>query len=214
VKTARRCLGLCLVVCAAAASSASAQSRFEIGAGMSWTGGFAAGGLDATEARNPTAGSTPLTLFGTSPRLDSVAGAMGSAAFYLSKNLAVEAAAEYARPVLRTPIAADFEGATGPSVESRLRTFTAGGSLLYHFGAARLTPFVAAGGGWIRQLDEENVMLVTGPEAHAGGGVRYRVDRHFAVRGEVGATARERSIAFEEKRRVLPRVAVRLTYRW
>jgi len=214
VTAAWRRLGVSLLVCAAAASPAAAQSRIEFGAGVIWTGGFDASGADALEPRNPTAGSAPLTLFGTSPRLAPARGVMGSAAFYLSKNLAIEGTAEYARPVLRTSIGADFEGATGTSVESRLRAFMAGGSVLYHFGAARLSPFVLAGAGWMRQLDEENVLLVTGREVHAGGGIRYRIDRHFAVRGDVSATAREKSIAFEEKRRILPRVAARLAYRW
>jgi hypothetical protein len=201
-------------VCVAAAIPAAAQSRLEFGAGISRSGGFEAGGRDALESRNPTSGTVPLTLFGTSAGLGSSAGVTGSAALYLTKNLAVEATAEYARPVLQTRIVTDFEGATGTTVESRLRSFIAGGSVLYHFGASRVAPYVLAGAGWMRQLDEENVLLVTGAEAHAGGGLRYRLDRHFAVRGDLSATAREKSIAFEEKRRVLPRVAVRLTYRW
>lgn len=210
---AGRWIGLGLLVCATAANQAAAQSRIELGAGLTWTGGFDAGGLDALEAR-PTAGTVPLTLFGTSPRLEGAAGATASVGVYLSANLAIEGAAEYARPVLRTPIVADFEGATGTTVESRLKSFVASGTVLYHFGTARLAPFVLVGGGWVRQLDEDNVMLVTGGEAHAGGGLRYRIDRHFAVRGDLSATAREKSIAFDEKRRVLPRVGVRLAYRW
>jgi hypothetical protein len=203
-----------LLVCAAAATPAAAQSRIEFGAGVTWTGGFEAGGLDALESRNPTSGTVPLTLFGTSPRVEASRGISASAGLYVTKRLAVELAAEYARPVLRTPIVADFEGAAGTAVESRLKSFLAEGSVLYHFGDARLTPFVLAGGGWLRQLDEENVLLVSGREVHAGGGLRYRIGRHFAVRGDVRATAREKSIAFEEKRRTLPKVAVRLTFRW
>ena len=212
----RRASGLCavLVVCAAAVAPASAQSRLEMGVGASWIGGFDAGGSDALETRNPTTGSSPLTLFSTSSRLESVPALSASVGFYLTERLAIEAVAEYSRPVLRTAVSGDFEGATATTADSRLKSLVGGGSVLYHFGDGRLTPFAYGGAGWTRQLDQDNVMLVTGPEVHAGGGIRVRLDRHFAVRVEGGVSARDKTIAFAEKRRIQPRVAGRLTYRW
>ena len=65
---------VCLAAALAVASPAAAQSRFEISGGVTWTGGFDAGGLHAQETRNPSTGTTPLTLFRTSSRVDSAPG--------------------------------------------------------------------------------------------------------------------------------------------
>jgi hypothetical protein len=203
-----------LFVTLAIAHSAAAQSRFEIGGGVSWTGGFDAGGANALLTRNPATGSSPLALFDTSSRVNAAPGATVSVAYFLTRAFAVEATADYSRPVLQTTIANDFEGATGTTAQSRLRSIEVGGSLLYHFGAARLTPFVFGGAGWMRQLDENDVMLVTGTELHAGGGVKYRVDRHVALRVQAGASERDKSIAFADGRRVLPAVSAGVVYRW
>jgi Outer membrane protein beta-barrel domain len=196
------------------ASPALAQSRFEIGAEATWTGGFDAGGLDALETRNPSTGTTPLTLFGTSSRVKPAPGAAVRGAFYLTPRLAVEGFAEYTRATLQTTIVSDFEAATGTEAENTIASYLFGGSVRYHFGAARLTPFVSAGAGWLRQLDEDRVTVVSGPELHAGGGVTYRLSPHFNLRVDAGVSSREKSIAFEEKRRTLPAVGASLVYRF
>jgi hypothetical protein len=203
-----------LVFLCAAVSPAAAQSRIELGAGVSWISGFGAGGIDAQLTRNPATGSTPLTLFATDSRVRPAAAIAVRAGLYLTRRLEIEAIGEYARPVLRTTISSDFEGATGTTAESRLTSVIAGGSLLYHFGAARLTPFAFGGAGWMRQLDEDNVMLVTGAEVHGGAGVTYRIDRHFALRGDGGVSMRRKSIAFDDARHVLLRLGGSVSYRF
>jgi hypothetical protein len=195
-------------------AAAAAQSRFELGAGVSWTGGFDAGGSDALLTRNPATGSSPLALFDTSSRARPAAGIAAIVGFYLTPRFAVEAMADLSRPILRTTISSDFEGATGTTADSRLSSLVFGGSARYDFGESRLTPFAFAGAGWMRQLDEENVLLATGAELHGGGGVQYRLDRHFALRGQAGVSVREKSIAFVDKRRILPQVSGGVAYRW
>jgi len=203
-----------LVACVAAVRPAAAQSRFEIGAAATWTGGFDAGGQDALETRSPSSGSTPLTLFGTSSRVQSAPGAIARVGVFLTSRLAVEGHAEYSRPTLRTTFQDDFEGATGGAAENTIASFVIGGSAVLYFGSARLTPFVSAGAGWLRQLDEEQVLVVTGLELHAGGGVKYGLSRHVSIRVEATASARDKSIAFDEKRRVVPVIAGGMAYRF
>lgn len=202
------------VVMLLAATPAFAQSRFEVGAAASWTGGFDAGGLDALETRNPSTGTSPLILFGTSSRVEGAPGAIARATFFVTPRLAVEGALEYERPTLHTTILADFEGAIGTEADNTISSYLFGGSVLYHFGGARLTPFVSGGAGWLRQLDESRVTAVSGTEIHAGGGVRYRLTPHVALRADVGVSSREKSIAFENKRRTVPVVSGGLTYRF
>jgi hypothetical protein len=197
----------------AVAAPASAQSRFEIGGGVTWTGGFDAGGVDARETPNPPTG-TPLTLFGTSSRVRSAPGAVARVAFYVTPRLAVEGLAAYSRPTLRTTILNDFEGATGTAADAVIVSYLFGGSVLYHFGDARLVPFASGGAGWLRQLDDTQVNVVTGPEVHAGAGVKCRLSQHLHLRVDAGVSSREKSIAFESKRRTLPVVSASLAYRF
>jgi hypothetical protein len=203
---------VCVLAAFAVAAPAAAQSRFEIGAGLSWTAGFDAGGHDAL--LTPGTGSAPFTLFDTASRVKAAPGATATLGFFVTRRLAIEGTAEYSRPTLQTTISGDVEGATGSTAESRLTSLVIGGSARYHFGATRLRPFVFGGAGWLRQLDEDNVLLITGPELHGGVGVSYRLDRHFAVRGEGGVSLRDRSLAFEAQRRMLAVFAGSLLYRF
>lgn len=198
----------------AGAPPAVAQSRFEIGAGVTWMGGYDAGGADALETRNPATGSSPLTLFDTSSRGEAAPGAAATIGFFVTSRWSIEGFAEYSRPVFRVAIGNDFESATGSAAESRLSSVMFGGSILYHFGARRLVPFVSTGAGWMRQLDEDNVLLVTGATVHGAGGVTYRLDRHVALRAGAGVLAFEKTIAFDERRRIVPHVSGGLTYRF
>lgn len=193
---------------------AFAQSRFELSAGVTRTGGFDAGAKDPELTRNPGALTTPLTLFDVNARVETAFGAVARATLFVTSHLAVEGLAEYSRPVLRATFSSDFEGATGNEARSTLTSLLFGGSLLYHFGGRRVTPFVSGGVAWERQLDEARVMLVTGAEVHAGGGVRYALTRHVGLRAEGGVSSRERSIAFAAARRVLPVVSMGLGYRF
>jgi hypothetical protein len=202
-----------LVILIAAGRPAFAQSSFEIGGGVTWTGGFSAGGLDASLTR-PANGSPPLPLFATDSRVEGAAGAIARAAWFVTPRIAVEGGVEFSRPTLRTRILDDFEQATGSEADVAISSFVFGGSVLYHFGASRFVPFASAGAGRLRQLDEDNVNLVTGTELHAGGGVKYRLSRHLGLRVDAVVSTRDKSLAFEEKRRTVPVIGAGATYRF
>jgi outer membrane protein with beta-barrel domain len=205
---------LLVVLLAALAQPAAAQSRFEIGAGATWTGGFDAGGLDALETRNPSTGTSPLTLFATSSEVEPAAGVTARAAIFLTRRLAVEGFAEYGRPTLRTTILNDFEGATGSEATHTIASYLFGGTALFHFGGGRLMPFVSGGAGYLRQLDDEGTSVVSGTELHGGGGIKYRLSRHVLLRADAGVSSRDKSVAFEEKRRTVPQIAAAIAYRF
>jgi Outer membrane protein beta-barrel domain len=203
-----------LTLILASTGSAAAQSRFEVGAGLTWTGGFDAGGLDPQLSRNPGTGTAPLTLYSTSSRLQPASGAVARAAVIVTPRLVVEATFEYSHPTLRVAISSDFEGATGSEATTQVSSYVFGGSVLYHLSARRLVPFVIAGAGRLRQLNDDNVDLVTGVELHAGGGAKYRLGRRVSLRADAVASSRDKSLAFETKRRTLPVVSASLAYRF
>lgn len=195
------------------ASPAFAQSRFEVSAGMTWTGGFGAGGTDAQLSR-PSAPSTPLTLFRTSSRMEAAAGFVGRATFHFTPHFGAEGAVEFSRPRLRTTISDDFENATGTEADMVVSSYGFGGSLVYRFGEGRLVPFALAGAGRLRQLDGDNVNLVTAMELHAGGGLTYKLAGHVSIRGDAVVSSREKSLTFDRKRSTLPVLAASLCYRF
>ena len=205
---------LALLALLLSSTPAFAQSRFELSAGVTSTGGFDAGAKNAELTRNPGSPGSPLTLFEVNARVETAFGAVARATLFLTSHLAAEGLAEYSRPTLRATFSSDFEGATGVDARSTLSSFLFGGSVLYDFGGGRLKPFVSGGLAWERQLDEARVLLVTGAEAHAGGGIKYLLTRHVVLRAEGGVSSREHSIAFAAARRALPVASIGLGYRF
>jgi len=205
---------LALIAVVTPATPAAAQSRFEIGAGGTWTGGFDAGGSNALLSTNPGTGAPPLTLFAISSRLDPAPGAVVRAGMFVARRLAVEAAVSYSRSPLRVTIANDFESATGNEASTTVSSYVFSGSLAYYFGVRRVRPFAIAGASRVRQLDDGNLELVTATELHAGGGVTVGVARHIALRADAVASSRDKSIDFDGVRHVVPVVTIGVAYRF
>jgi opacity protein-like surface antigen len=206
-----------------AAASAQAYARsdtphlgtWEIGGGAAWTAGYDAGSANATLSRPGS--TTPLTLFALSGRMLGAPGAAARLGLFLSQRFALEATFDYSRPVLRALATDDFEGAPDTEIDGVVVTYLARGSLLYHFGAGRFVPFVSGGGGSLRQIDDANADVVTGTEIHGGGGFKYWFGsggRRLGFRADAGLSARSKSVAFEQKRRIVPMVGAGLSFQF
>jgi len=212
-----------IIVCVARVSSAQSYSgssgsdvgTFELTGGVLWTGGYAAGSASANLSRNPTTGTAPLTEFQSEGQMLSAAGADVHLGVYLGRRVSVEGMFQYARPIFRARLTGDFESADPVDADETISSYLIGGSLLYHFGEGRFVPFVSGGAGYLRQLHAGNTEVVSGTEVHGGGGVKYwfgTATHRLGLRFEAQASAREKPIAFEEKRRILPTVAAGLSY--
>ena len=189
----------------------------EIGGGVVWTAGYDAGRGTATESPNSSTSAPPLTLFSSSARVPAVAGVEARAGVYLAERVSVEAAFQFSRPTLRVRLDDDFENAAPQEAVGGLSSYVIAGSLLYHFGSGRVVPFVSGGGGYLRQLDEDNADVLTGNEVHAGGGVRLWFGTgasRLGLRVDAKGSVRSRSAGFEQKRRVLPVLGAGIVYRF
>jgi hypothetical protein len=211
-------IALLLVLPAAAAAQPYIGVRIphkgslELGGGVFWAGGYDAGSADANET---TAGTAPLTLFAVDGRMKSGPGAAVQVGVYLGRRVSAEAAFHYSRPILQARVKSDFESASDLDVDGTITSYLMAGSLLYHFGRGRLVPFVSGGGGYLRQLNENNADLLTSPEIHGGGGLKYwmgKGPRRFGLRLEALASARNKGIAFEQKRRIVPSFVAGIAY--
>jgi hypothetical protein len=161
--------------------------------------------------------TTPLTLFAVNGEMLSAPGAAAQLGLFLSSRVSVEGAFQYSRPILRARITDDFEGAADTDVDGVVVTYLAQGSLLYHFGGGRLVPFVSGGGGYLRQIDDENSDVVSGTEIHAGGGLKYWFGsggRRVGLRFDAGVSARSKSVAFEQKNRILPSAGAGIAFQF
>jgi len=185
--------------------STPARGTVEIGAGGVWIGGYDAGSATATLTR--PGGATPVTLFAVNSRMRSAPGIDAHLGIFLSSRLSLEGAFQYSRPILRARVTSDFESAADTDVDGVVVTYLARGALLYHFGDGRFVPFVSGGAGSLRQIDDASSNLVTGTEIHAGGGLKYWVGsggRRLGLRFDGGLSVRSKSVAFEQKRRIVP----------
>jgi len=191
------------------------RGTVEVGGGGVWTGGYDAG--SAVAALTRPAGTTPLTLFAVDGRVLGAPGAGVQIGIFLGRRVSAEATFQYGRPILRARVTSDFESAPETTADGTMTSYLVGGSLLYHFGGGRFVPFVSGGGGYLRQLHEANAELLTGTEMHAGGGLKYWLGtgrRRFGLRAGAEASVRSKSVAFEQKRRIIPSVTAGLSYQF
>jgi hypothetical protein len=209
-----------------ATSAVSAQVAVAGGSAGSWEAG---GGLTATGGVNGPTPTAELTrngessggfdLFTAGGEIQNGAGLAASLAFYVSPRLSLEAGFRYSKPVLSYRLGDDFENAPTLTAEETLTRYVFTGSAVWHFrrltSASRLVPFIAAGGGHVRDLHERNELIETGGEAHALGGVKYWLGsgrRRFGLRGEAGFSVVSGGFDFRDASRTLPIAAASLLY--
>lgn len=220
----RRLAALLIGALATMPVSAAAQSypghssphggSFEIGGGVVWIAGYDAGSRAATETPNSSTGAPPLTLFTSTSNVPGVTGLDAHLGVYLSPRISAEGSFQFSRPSLRTKLSGDFENAASVEAVGGISSYLVGGSVLYHFGAGRVVPFVIGGAGYLRQLDEDNTDVVSGNEVHGGGGVKlwFGSGGGFGARFDVQVSSRSKSAGFEQTRRVLPAIGAGLVY--
>ncbi len=181
------CLGIAVVVLAVpvvamAQQTAGPRARsFELSAGGIAIGPVDFGSATATLVANQSA-APESTLFRTASRLGTGTGLDGRLAFNITRALAVEGGFVWTRATLESRISSDVEGVPDVTIAQELATYFIEASAVWHvnglaFAGDRALPFVAAGAGYLRQLDEDQVLTTDDPGTvyHAGGGVKYIV---------------------------------------
>ncbi len=186
-------------------------------------GGVMSGGKDlpdmaAALTRNPGTGTGSLDLFRADSTLTSALGGRARVGVYVSPQIVVEGGVEYARPKVEVRLSGDFEDAVTTTATETLTSYLFTGSLLYHFGRpqARFRPFVAGGGGHVRDVHAGSNVVDTGNEFHGGAGFKWWVTRgrsgKLGVRADVTASVRDGGVGAEDGRRVVPIAAFSLAY--
>ena len=183
----------------ATASAGTAQTGAEAPAFRSWhpmlsIGGGLTGveslGARTVETRAAALGTTtppPFTLFRTESTLDR--GGRGEAviAVPITRTFSIDLVGTAARRTMTTAISADAEGAPSTSASQRISEYQIGAraSLLLPGGwlGRRARPFATAGGAYLRQLHDEDVLveLLDGAKDADAVGVRQPVVEEHQV---------------------------------
>lgn len=185
-----------------------------LSAALVWTAGHAAGSRDALLTRNPTTGTSPVTLFETSSRMTAAAGIEARLTRYVTRRVALEGFARWSRPALRTIISNDFESATGNESELQTTSLVSGGSILFRLSDSGLRPFIFAGAGAARQTEEGSDAAVTGTELHAGGGIDRPFRRRLSLRADAAVSSLSKTPSFDAKRKTLLVASIGVGYRF
>ena len=116
-------------------------------------------------------------LFVSDTSIGTAAGFDGRVAFNITRALAVEGGFVWTHPEVQSRITSDVEGVPDATITQNLDTYFVEASALFHlnaltFAGGRGLPFVAGGAGYLRQLDDDQVLVDTGQVYHAGGGVK------------------------------------------
>lgn len=210
---------LTCIAFAAAVVPASAQTatdrpihRFEVDTGGGLLGGDRLGAADAGLRAN---NRTPQTfrLFATSSDVTRAPLWSVRIGYSLSRRLLLEGALTKGRPNIRVSVTSDAEGAPAATISETVDQYFIDGSVLIMLDelriGARLVPYAAAGGGYLRQLHEGHTVVEHGGVYNAGGGIKYwllnrrsGVVRTAGLRGDARAYLLRGGISFEDRARL------------
>jgi hypothetical protein len=173
--TASRLLvgALVFAVCGGTAQAQSSgqavAGAWEAAFGIAWIGTSPSGTIDAT-LTGPT--GDRVRLFSTSTELASTPALDARFGRRITRVIQGEVSASYARPELQTKLSADAEGGPDAVASESLRQIAIlGGVVAWLPRFASVRPFVAGGGGYLRELHEGDTLAQGGGAYYAGGGI-------------------------------------------
>ena len=216
---------LCVALVCGCSVNASAQPArrpprapsFELGGAVTWVGNFSGPSRAAELTRNEQAAGG-FDLFQFSGEVANGAGAGAWLGYHLTRMIALEAGLRFSKPELSYRLSGDAENAPDATATETLNRYVFTGSVVLHLrrvDVSRFVPFVAAGGGHIRELHELNELVETGHEYHALGGVKYWLGnnrRRLGLRAQAGVSVGNGGFDFREGSRTVPMAAAGLVY--
>ena len=225
--TARSVVLSWLVLAAASASVQAQQAaaslkthEIVISGGPILAGGYDLGDSIAELRTNATgAQPPPFTLFAVSSTMEPLAGVEASLGYALTPSLTIEGGGWFARANIAPSLSRDAEAMATSIDGEKLHQFILSGGVAWQLPWSpghKVSPFVAGGGGYLRQLHEERTLVESGQLFYIGGGVRYfirggdQAGRSIGVRSDVRALWRTPGIDFEDKTRVFPTLTFQL----
>ena len=181
-----------------AQDAAPRPRSLELSASGLMLGGVDFGNRNATLTANDP-GNPDFILFATSSKIKPGAGLDARLTFNVTRTFGLEGVVTWTRQTAETAITSDAEGIPNTTVTEDLSTYFVEGAAVLHlrgltFAHGRGIPFIFGGGGYLRQLDGDSILVDTGSVFHAGGGVKYFFRPARVVSSAVLAYARTAGI--------------------
>ena len=187
-----------------------------VSGGALFSGGYQVGDVTATLRRNAPGTTSSVPQLRAESAFEGVFGLEGRVSFALTESLALEAAGAFSRPDLGVVVSQDTEVTGSVFVSERVDQYALDGSVMYQLPYSigrRSRLYVIGGGGYLRQLHEERVLVETGYTLHAGGGLQYwwrggGARRAMGLRGEARLVYRGGGIEYDDRARQFPAVSI------
>jgi hypothetical protein len=192
------------------------QHAVTFAGGALFSGGYQVGDVTATLRRNAPGTPSTLPMLRAESAFENGLGVEGRVSFALTESWGLEAAGSFSRPDLGVVVSQDAEVTGAVSSSERVDQYGLDGSVVYQlpysFGR-RSRPYVIGGGGYLRQLHEERVLVETGYTLHVGGGLQYwwrsgGSRRPLGLRAEARLVRRHGGIEYGERARQFPALSI------
>lgn len=195
-------------------SEAAGQSRLEVTAsGGRWTG-YELGQRRPTITGPQAPSGSPVTYFDADIDVRPGAAAEVRIGWRLLGRVYAEATGGLAGNDVQVRISEDIEQAPAATIASRVTQITVEGGALVEVATLRamggdVVPFVTGGGGYLRQVHEDRVLIETGETVYGGAGIKWRSSaakpkgwlQRVVVRGDVRIVSRSGGADIEASRR-------------
>ena len=212
-----RVIVIAVAVCAAALlapRASTAQPRLDVTVSGAWWEGYELGQQRAAITGPQTPTGSPVTLFDSDVAVRSGPGAELRLGWRVFDGVYAEATGGLGINDIEARVHDDIEQAPAITVSSTLTQITIEGGVLVDLPALRLpagnlVPFVDGGGGYLRQVHEDRVLIETGRTLYVGGGVKWQsgaaqpneLIQRLVVRADARFVSRTGGVDVEDERR-------------
>jgi hypothetical protein len=158
---------------------AAAQPRLDVTVSGAWWDGYDLGQRRAAITGPQTPTGSPVTLFDNDVAIRPGPGAELRLGWRVFDGVYAEATGGVGMNTIEAHVHDDIEQAPAITASSALTQITIeGGALIelptWRLAHGNLVPFVGGGGGYLRQVHEDRVLVETGRSLYAGGGVKWQ----------------------------------------
>lgn len=192
---------------------ARADSRFEVSARGGWWSGYPLGDRQFTISGGQVPTGNPVAVFTTDVSIEGGPGGEVGLGWRINRRLVLEATGGIGSLTIESAVRGDLEGAPAITARSSLLQVTVDGAarveLPAAFGGGRWRPFVSGGGGYLRQVHEDRLLIETGWTIFGGGGLLVAPPAatggffgRLGFRADVKGVMRAGGVDIEDARRV------------
>lgn len=189
-----------------------------LSAGMIWSGSYDVGDITAQLRGNGAGQTAPaFTFFTADSRVVTSIAKAFRIGLAITPRLAIDGGVSFAQPRIGVSISGDAEAPAQQLEGEKLEQYQIDAGLTWQLPVdmgGKIAPYVAIGGGYLRQLHEDRALAETGQIYYAGAGARYWLkgghgsSKALGLQSDVRISVRKDGIDFENKVRSYPCVSV------